>query len=341
MKAWRLGAWGGDLRLEDVADPVPADGEVLVQVEACGVGLTVLNCIRGDLGHDPADLPRTPGHELVGRIVQTGPGVPAERAGELVTAYFYLFCGRCPSCLGGSEPLCRNMAGYVGVDRDGGYAELAALPSRNALVLPAGLDPVAATVVADAVATPVHVARRAGLRPGDRVAVVGAGGGVGIHMVQVARLHGAHVLGLDVSPAKLGHLEGELGIEVRDSTDFEAVALPPGWEGRCDVVVDFVGRPPTLAWALSVLGEGGRLVTLTTFAGVEMVASPRDLVLRQIAVLGSRYAGRHEVDLAARLVAAGDVRPVIGGQVKAAEVEVLHEQLRDGSLLGRGVMTWR
>ena len=63
MKALRLHSWGGDLAPEEVPEPVPRDGEVLVDVQACGVGLTVLNCIRGDLGADPANLPRIPGHE--------------------------------------------------------------------------------------------------------------------------------------------------------------------------------------------------------------------------------------------------------------------------------------
>lgn len=312
----------------------------MIEVAACGVGLTVLNCIRGDLGNDPAQLPRTPGHELVGRIVATGPGVGASRQGELVTAYFYLFCGLCRACLAGSESLCSSLAGFVGVDLDGGYQQLVSLPARNAVRLPEDLDPVSATVIPDAVATPVHVSHRARIGAGDRVAVIGAGGGVGIHMVQVARVFGGDVLGLEVSDSKLGFLESELKVAVADASDLERVSLPARWGGRCDVVVDFVGRPASLAWALSVLGEGGRLVTLTTFPGVELVASPRDLVFRQISILGSRYAGRHGLDLAARLLRGGRIEPVIGRRVPAAEVEELHAELRAGTLLGRGAIVW-
>ncbi|MGH7902861.1 MAG: alcohol dehydrogenase catalytic domain-containing protein [Candidatus Dormibacteraceae bacterium] len=340
MKAWHIDAWDGPLTLSQVPDPRPGEGEVLVGIEACGVGLTVLNCIHGDLGSDLANLPRVPGHELVGRIVETGPGVDRSRTGERVTAYFYLFCGRCRNCLVGREPLCERLAGYLGVDRDGGYAELVVLPERNAIPLPAGLDPVAATVVADAVATPVHVARRAGMAPGDRVAVVAAGGGVGIHMVQVARLWGADVVGLDRHPGKLGYLRSELGVAAVDSSDFARLLLPPGWDGRCDVVVDFLGTPDSLRWALSALREGGRLVTLTTFRGVEATLSPRDLVLRQLSVLGSRYAARHDLDLAARLVASGRVRPVIGRRVGAEGALAVHAELGEGNLLGRGALVW-
>src|SRR5438105_4410673 len=246
--AGRIHQWGGEVRIEEVRDPRPGEDEVLVSVAACGVGLTVLNCIRGDLGDDPDDLPRVPGHELVGTIVQTGPGVEPSRRGELVTAHFYLFCGRCPRCLAAREPICENLRGWVGVDRDGGYAELVALPARNAVALPAGLDPVLATTVADAIATPVHVCGRAGVRPGERLAVVAAGGGVGVHMVQVARVYGAEVVGLDVGLEKIEYLERELGVAAVRSADFRAVELPSAWNDMVDVVVDLLGTTESLRW---------------------------------------------------------------------------------------------
>lgn len=212
MKAQRIHSWGGPLQFETVAEPEPHDGEVLVQVEACGVGLTVLNCIRGDLGNDPHDLPRIPGHEVVGRIVRCGSGVDPGKIGRRITSYFYLCCGACRHCLAGAEPLCESVAGFLGVHRDGGYAEFVALPERNAIPCPDNLNSGDATVIPDAVATPVHVARVTRIAAGEHVAVIGAGGGVGAHMVQVARLKGADVIGLDAAEPKLAYLEGELGI---------------------------------------------------------------------------------------------------------------------------------
>src|SRR4051812_24024730 len=173
MRARFISAWDGPLEAGERPDVAPGPDEVAVAVEACGVGLTVLNCIRGDLG-TPDGLPRVPGHELVGVVSEVGPGVDAARVDERVAAYFYLFCGTCPRCLAGSEPMCERLAGYVGVHRDGGYAERVVLPARNAIALPAGLDPVLATAIPDAISTPVHVARRAGLGVGDRVAVIAA-----------------------------------------------------------------------------------------------------------------------------------------------------------------------
>jgi propanol-preferring alcohol dehydrogenase len=337
VRGRRVTAWGSEPELATLGDPAPAEGEVLVRVEACGVGLTVLNCVNGDLGDDPSLLPRVPGHELVGTIVEAGRGVPATRVGERVAAYFYLFCGRCRRCLGGRESCCERLAGFVGVHRDGGYAELVALPERNAVALPESIDPVEATAIPDAIATPVHVARRAGIAPGERVAVIAAGGGVGVHMVQVAALRGAEVLALDVSERKLALL-GELGAATADSSDFAAVELPAGWEEGADVVVDLLGRQESLRWALDHLAGDGRLVTLTTFRDVEVPVAPRELVFSQLSVLGSRYAGRHELMEAARLVASGRVRPVVSERAGLDDVDRIHDALRAGELLGRGAL---
>jgi propanol-preferring alcohol dehydrogenase len=88
IEGYRIHHWGGDLHWETFTIPSPGPGEALVRVEACGIGLTVLNCIRGDLGNDPAMLPRVPGHELVGRVEVVGEGVTTLTPGQRVMAYF-------------------------------------------------------------------------------------------------------------------------------------------------------------------------------------------------------------------------------------------------------------
>jgi D-arabinose 1-dehydrogenase-like Zn-dependent alcohol dehydrogenase len=338
LKARWIERWDGPLQAGRRAEPDLGRDEVLIEVEACGIGLTVLNCIRGDLGRAAENLPRIPGHELVGRIADCGESVNPRRVGERVVAYFYLFCGECDRCLAGAESLCLRLAGFVGVDCDGGYAERVVLPARNAIPLPQRIDPVDATTIPDAIATPVHAARRASIAPGERVAVTAAGGGVGIHMVQVARLHGADVIGLEIDESKRRYLDETLGVESLDSSDFEATELPARWAGEADVVVDLWGREPSLGWSLRVLGPGGRLVLLTTFPGIAFPVSPRSLVFSQTSILGSRYASRSEVRLAARLVAGGRITPVVGRRVNLGEVEDIHRDLQRGTLIGRGAM---
>lgn len=337
MDARWIESWGGELRQGERPEPVPGSGEVGIDVEACGVGLTVLNCIRGDLGNDPDGLPRIPGHEIVGTISEVGAGVDPGRIGERVTAYFYLFCGVCERCLAGSESLCANLAGYLGVHHDGGYAERAVLPARNAIRLPDSVDPVEATAIPDAIATPIHVLERGRIGPGERVVVIAAAGGVGVHMVQAARLVGADVLGLEASERKLGFLEDEIGIEAADSSDFDRLELPARWR-QPDVVVDLLGRPASLDWSRRILGPDGRMVVLTTFPETDFTVSPRELVFVQGSIVGSRYARRSQVDLAARLVAEGRIRPVVSATTTLEDVEDLHEQLVAGELIGRAAV---
>jgi propanol-preferring alcohol dehydrogenase len=335
-----IAGWGGPLLAGELPDPAPGDGEVLVEVEACGVGLTVLNCIRGDLAGPDSTTPRVPGHEYVGRIVGVGNGVDPSRLGERIAAYFYLFCGNCRRCIAGTESLCERLRGFVGVDIDGGYAPLATLPARNAVVIPLEIPAAKATAIPDAIATPVHVAERASIAPGERVVVIGAGGGVGVHMVQVAQLRGASVLGLESEPAKREALSSLLGTPCLDSATFDGLELPEDWKRGVDVVVDLLGSSASLRWSLDSVRENGRVVALTTFRDVAADVSPRELVFRQVSLLGSRYASRHEIALASELVASNRVRPFVSDVASAGELDELHQRLRTGEVLGRGALLW-
>ncbi len=340
MKAQVIHDWGGPVSYEERPRPIPKAGEVLVAVRACGVGLTVLNYINGNLGK-PDDLPRVPGHELAGVIAEVGPGVTGVRAGDPVFGYFYLTCGRCLVCRSGRDSLCPQHKGFVGVHRDGGYAEFVALPDVNVLPLPEGVSFPDATAVPDAIATPYHVcATRAAVRPGDRVMVIGAGGGVGIHLVQMAQLFGGQVVAVDVDDAKLARcreLGAVAGVNFR-APDAEAQARK-ALDGGATVVVDFVGSEATLEWGFRLVGLGGRVVVLTTFPGVGIRLEPRRLVSEELTIMGSRYCGRAEAMAAARLVREGRITPIISEIRPLAEVESLHAMLRNGTLLGRGAVT--
>ena len=188
MKAMLLKATNTPLVLETVPDPVPGPGEAVARVLACGAGLTVHHARAGRL---PLQYPRIIGHEITGEIVALGAGVTGLKTGDPVTAYFYLTCGQCYWCRINRETLCDNFGGYVGREIDGGYAEYIKLPAQNFMKLPPGLDwrgsPAEIGVICDAIATPVKVIRRARVTPFDTVAVFGAGGGLGVHMLMVAR----------------------------------------------------------------------------------------------------------------------------------------------------------
>jgi D-arabinose 1-dehydrogenase-like Zn-dependent alcohol dehydrogenase len=339
VDGYRLHAWGGEPRWEAIDLPDPGPGEVLVEVEACGVGLTVLNCMNGDLDDSSRLLPLTPGHEVVGRVAALGEGVKSPQVGDRVMAYFYLSCFRCRWCASGNESRCDRLAGWYGVHRDGGYAPLTIMPAGNAVPLEGSLSAAEATVIPDAVATSVHVCRRRlGLGAGDLVAVIGAAGGVGAHMIQVAAACGARVAGLERTDEKL-ELVARLGAIPVESSDLSAEL--DEFEGAADAIIDLVGTSESLTWSTEHLRTGGRLVVLTTFRGRTFDVDPRTLVFHESSIVGSRYASRSELTEASALVASGTVEAVIGATVGPGEVGALHGSLRAGELLGRGALVWK
>ena len=329
-----IAAFGGEVRLEERSVPEPHPGEVLVKVHGCGVGLTLERARIGALG---GSVPRIVGHELSGVIAECGAGVDRWHEGDAVTTSFYLVCGHCRWCLAGRETLCLNFAGYVGTHADGGLAEYCLLPERNLVAVPDGVDTLTAGVVADALATPYHIAAaRARILPGQTVAVIGAGGGVGIHMVEMARAFGGRVVAVERDPAKLARLR-ELELEVFDtgsahswSGELKAAAGTP-----LDTVIDFVATPDTLSNGLHALGRGGNLVIVGLEPGARFDLDPAHVLLNEIVVTGSRYASRREIGATLELVGSGQVRPVIGARFPLREVAKAFQTVRGNDAFGR------
>lgn len=338
MQCIRIKEWGGNLELAEVPIPEAGTDEVLIDVEATSVGRTVHNSIAGQTAGSTDPLPLIPGHEIVGRVTERGPGVTGIEIGDRVASYYYLTCGDCRACRRGDESLCESIRGRVGVSIDGGFAEFTRLPATNVIKLP-DIDPVDATVVPDAVATPLHVAkRRAKIQTGDEVMIIGAGGGVGIHLVQVADLFGASVTAVDLNDNKLEKC-AELGAAHTVNTRDESLRAFAEREGlRYDSIVDFVGDKNLLEESLNLLGPRGRLVNLTAFQGRTFELSPRQIVSRETEVVGSRYCSKHELAEAAELVADGEVEPVVSEVVSLEGVPELLEKIASDDLLGRGAV---
>ena len=332
----RIHAWDGTLHWDTFDVPEPSVGAVQLAVEACGIGRTVVHYTSGSLTENPDHLPRVPGHELVGVVRAIGPDVDPSLTGRRVMAYFYLICGRCSSCVGGAEPRCGNLAGRVGVHSDGGYAPMVNLPVRNLVAVPDGIDPIAATAIPDAIATPVHIGRRAAIGAADRVVVIGAGGGVGIHMVQVAAARGADVQGYDI-----GGRKAETIARYVTAVDVSGGLPEPDDAHRPTVVVDFAGQPETLKWGFNTLAPGGRMAILASFDHIDMTIAPRRLVLAELTVMGSLYANRSELAEAADMVQSGAVEAVVTEVVPATGVPAVHARVRRGELVGRAALDWR
>lgn len=340
MKAMVLKGPNTPFELTQVPDPVAGAGEAVARVFACGSGLTIQHIKAGRIS---AEFPRIIGHEITGEIVSVGPGVTGLGVGDGVTAYYYLNCGHCRWCLANLEPLCVNSQGNVGRNCDGGYAEYIKLPAHIFIKLPDGLDykahPAEIGVITDALATPYKVLRRARVKAGETVAIFGAGGGVGIHQVMLAKWARTRVIAVDVARDKFGACRKAGADEVVDASSGDAAeALLDLTGGRgVDVVIDYVSATSTLEAGVKALGIHGRLVTLGG-AGRPFAASALSLMLKEQDVLGSRYVTRSEILDALDLVARGEVWPLVTDICPLEEAEALHERIERGEVTGRGAL---
>jgi propanol-preferring alcohol dehydrogenase len=340
MKAMILRGANAPFELAEVPDPVAGPGEAVARVLACGSGLTIQHLKAGRI---KAEFPRVIGHEITGEIVEVGAGAQGLRVGDAVTAYYYLNCGHCRWCLANMEPLCEHSAGNVGRNCDGGYAQYIKLPAHIFIKLPPGLDhrshPAEIGVITDALATPYKVLRRARVKAGETVAVFGAGGGVGIHQVMMAKWARARVIAVDVAREKFDACRRAGADEVVDASSCDAAqALLDLTHGAgVDVVVDYVSATSTLEAGARALGCRGRLVTLGG-AGQPFRASSLDMLLKEQDLLGSRYVTRVEVLETLDLVARREVWPIVTDIRPLAEAEALHERLERGDIIGRAAV---
>jgi 2-desacetyl-2-hydroxyethyl bacteriochlorophyllide A dehydrogenase len=338
MKALVLKKVGGPLVLEEVPRPQPGPGEVLVRVRACGLGLTLV-WNRNGRGGSSGKLPRIIGHEIAGDVAEVGPSVDGFTPGDRVNVYYYLICGHCRWCNRGRDDLCDQQVGVVGRQIDGGLAEYVTLPVRNLCHIPPEVSYMDAAVTADAIATPVHVLReRAQLKAPDTVLVVGAGGGVGIHMVQMARVLGAsRVIAVDITAEKL-ELAVQNGADNvinsgEVSFDEEVLRLTKG--RGVDVVVEMVGVPATLERSLRSVGKGGRLILVGTYDTKAILPVTQDSLRGECIITGSRYCARHELAEAVELVAQGRIRPTITRPCRLDEADAVLRSIERMELAGR------
>jgi D-arabinose 1-dehydrogenase-like Zn-dependent alcohol dehydrogenase len=336
MKAMVMHEWNGPYRLEDRPIPEVGPNDVLVKVKACGFGLTLTNLRAGRLG---GSVPRIIGHEIGGIVEEVGSTVTTCKPGDRVCNSFYLTCGYCKWCVSGRETLCENFGGYIGAAIDGGFAEYAKLPARNILPIPEGMGFAEAGVTTDAVATNWHVFNeRAKIEPNDRVLVVGVAGGVGIHALQVAKVFGAHVIGVDVSDEKLelarkygadeaiNVLGKDMAKEVMALTDDRGV----------DAVVDMVCTKKTLEEGIRSLARGGTLVVVGVPRDIRSLDfDPMRLLLDELNLTGCRCATRQEIRESLELVRRGLVKPAIMNTFPLEEANKVQELIDNMKLPGR------
>jgi len=338
MKALVVKEFGGPLIAEDVPVPQPNADEVLIRVKACAVDQFDLTIRDGKF--PTAKTPIILGHEIAGVIESVGSNVGNFHAGDRVTSTLYLTCGRCRYCLTGRETICADFKGYVGIHTPGAYAKYTTIPAANLVKIPDSISFPQGSVLANAIGTPYHaLTKRARLQPNERIIVTGAGGGVGSHAIQLAKMMGAFVMALDIGEEKLS-LARELGADVvfdASTGDFSETAREWTNGEGVEVVLELVGTK-TFDYSIKSLSRGGRMVIVGSHTGTELKASPQAMIANEWEILGSRNVTKRELAEVVNLVAAGKIKPIVTGTYPLEEAEALHQKLRKQEIIGRVVL---
>jgi propanol-preferring alcohol dehydrogenase len=340
-----LEQFGAPLKLKDMPMPKIGPNDALIKVRVCGAGLTVV--IMSATPGRIKSFPRIPGHEIAGEVVAVGSEVRTVKAGSRVTNHFYLTCGNCRYCRSGRETLCENFRGNVGSGCDGGYAEYVALPERNLIPIPDGVTDLEASVASDAIATPYHACHaEAQVSPGDNVLIMGAGGGVGIHMVQMARLCGGRVIAAEVGEEKM-ELARSMGadevIDARRGEIVKQVKAVTGGRG-VDAAIDIVASRETLQACLGALAPGGRMVIIGNRSAAvfgadpSFTVDPHEFMQKALEIHGSRYVNNAEIARTLEIVRDKRIKAVVGRTFPLEEAEQVHELLRKNAIAGRAAL---
>ena len=186
----------------------PQSHDVLIDILYCGVCHSDIHMARNDFGF--SIFPLVPGHEMAGDVLAVGDAVTRIKVGDQVASTNRETCGQCDLCRSGQEGICPKQR-FFGHNGPGAYGEFALVRENALSVVPRAIPPEAACMLSCAIGTELHAIRDVGrVRAGETVLVTGAGGGLGIHGVQVAKLAGASVVGLTSTPGKAAAMAGTL-----------------------------------------------------------------------------------------------------------------------------------
>lgn len=311
--------------------PDPGPGEVLISVKACGLNNTDINtrvgwysktvtaATSGD-GYDkvgdedpswggaPIQFPRIQGADACGEIVAVGHGVDAARIGERVITDNWL---RDPD-----DPLDKNKTGYFGSECNGGFAEYAVLPSRNAVAVKSSYSDAELATFSCSYSTAEGMLVRAKVTDADTVLVAGASGGVGGALVQLAKYRGARVIALASEP-KHGDVRA-LGADVVLPRAPENLRQALG-QDKITVVADIVGGPywPKL---IDVLERGGRYTCSGAIAGPMVELDLRTFYLRDLTFTGSTVIDLEVMPNLIRYIEEGAIRPALAATYKLQDL---------------------
>ncbi|NLF89419.1 alcohol dehydrogenase catalytic domain-containing protein [Candidatus Bathyarchaeota archaeon] len=311
-----------------IPDPTSEPDQVLIKVKACGVCYSNLHLIEGELQQFgvPAKLPIIPGHEVTGEVAQVGALAKGVQVGDQVgVQVLWNTDGTCEFCLSGRENLClkRQTTGEV---VDGGYAEYMLAPAAFTHHLPDNLGFEESASLFCPGITAYHAIKRANIKVGQKVAVIGIGG-VGHMSLQFAKLAGAETVAVDTSEEKLKlalDIGADHAVNASDFDDFTAKS------GRPDVILVHAPSSKAVAQAFRLVKRGGTI--LMGVCGDAPILFPEEHTIIE-SVIGTRQ----EMNEVLRVASLGWVH-VDWKSYSLSEAEDVLIKLKQGKIVGRAIL---
>ncbi|OHB77067.1 MAG: hypothetical protein A2W31_10040 [Planctomycetes bacterium RBG_16_64_10] len=337
MKAVLFHKHGGPEVLEyaDYPTPEPKAGDVLVRLRAASLNrMDVM--VRSGWPGLKLELPHINGADGAGEVAALGANTTGFKIGERVAINANLGCGQCEFCSNGQDNMCRNWH-LLGETIRGTYAEFICLPSRQLYHLPDDFDFHASAAAALVYQTAWHsLVKRGGVKAGETVAIVGAGGGVNSASIQIAKYLGARVVVVGSNAQKLAEAESlgaDILIDRSKEEDWSKAVFAATQKRGVDVIVDNVGT--TFPLSLRALRKGGRLLTVGNSGAPRFEIDNRYIFAKHLSIIGSTMSALADFAEVMELVVAGKLKPVIDKTFPLKEAAAAQERLWRGENFGK------
>jgi NADPH:quinone reductase-like Zn-dependent oxidoreductase len=337
VKAIVFDEFGGPevLRYDDIVDPEPGFGEVVVDLHAAALNHVDID-IREGVSRFDFEMPHVLGIEGAGVISEVGAGVDASRVGERVAVSYIRTCGHCEWCLRGQDNLCSNRL-LFGEHIRGTYAQRMLAPANHCLPLADNLAFADAAATMTAFGTAWHgLVARAGLTVGDKVLIHSIGSGVASAALQICKAAGATVIGTASSDAKLDRAteDGADHVINYTNTDVTEAVEEITQGGGVDIVFDVVGGT-AFQQSMFSLRPYGRLVSIGAHAGEVVDFDIIEFFRRHISYVSSHTQTRDELSHVLDLVARGTFGPRINSRYALEDAAEAHKELSSRNAYGK------
>lgn len=349
MKAARIVKLNEPLRVQDLQTPKPKGTQILIKIQSSGVCHSDVHVWEGyyeGIGGQPlkttdrgVKYPLTPGHEIAGFVDSFGEQVEGFSQNEKVLVYPWIGEGMCPACRVGEENLC-DKPRSLGIYTDGGYADHVLVPNYRYLVkIGDEMDTDTSAPLSCAGLTAYGAVKNANLKPDDNVVIVGTGG-LGLMAIQLAKaVTGAKIIAMDLDDRKLDVAKkngADITINSKKEDPVKAVMELTDKLGA-DATIDFVNASKTVETDIQLLRRRARLVLVGLFGG-ELKLSLIAMPTRAYKIIGSYTGSISELVELVSLAKRGVIKPVISERFKLEQATEALSKLKDGKIIGRGVI---